>query len=88
MSIDACNFPSRHELFKEYKGHRPPFPPEIALAIPQLTKLLGSLRLTLIREAGVEADDVIGTLALRGIQEGFQVVIVSPDKVCFLSQSL
>ena len=71
----------RHELFKEYKAQRPPFPQEIKVAIPQLTALLKALRIPLIREPGVEADDVIGTLALRAVDEGFQVAIVSPDKV-------
>ena len=56
-------------------------PEEIKKAIPQLTKLLSSLRVTLIRQAGVEADDVIGTLAVRAVEEGFHVGIVSPDKV-------
>lgn len=71
----------RHEMFTEYKGHRPPFPEEIKEAIPQLTALLKSLNVPLLREPGVEADDVIGSLTIKAHSEGFQVAIVSPDKV-------
>lgn len=70
-------------MFKEYKAQRPASPDEIKTAIPQLTSLLKSLRVPLLRESGVEADDVIGTLALRALDEGFQVAIASPDKVKF-----
>jgi hypothetical protein len=72
----------RHELFPGYKGQRPETPPDIIKALPRIQEVLRAMNIPEVRAAGVEADDVIGTLATRAVKEGFMVAIASPDKVC------
>ena len=75
-------FPS-HALFPEYKGHRPPTPPSISAAAPRIRHLLRALGIADLAAPGVEADDLIGTLAARGAAAGAAVAIVSPDRDFF-----
>lgn len=81
LDFSGKNF--RHELFKEYKGQRPPMPEEIKDAIPQVEEMLEIMSIPMLRVPGVEADDVIGCLATRAVADGFGVAIVSPDKDFF-----
>jgi DNA polymerase-1 len=81
--FDAPGKNFRHELFPGYKGQRPPTPEPISEAVPRLKALLQMAGVPQISAAGVEADDVIGTIAIRGIDEGFVVAIASPDKDFF-----
>ncbi|KAK9819264.1 hypothetical protein WJX81_000182 [Elliptochloris bilobata] len=78
--FDAAGKTFRHELYSGYKGQRPPMPPELAQAVPRVRKVLRVLGLAELRVPGVEADDVIGTVATRAVDAGFHVAIVSPDK--------
>ncbi|EIE26958.1 hypothetical protein COCSUDRAFT_27331 [Coccomyxa subellipsoidea C-169] len=73
----------RHELYSDYKAQRPPMPDAMKLAIPKIQALLEILGIPVLRVAGVEADDVIGTVATRAIEDGFLVAIASPDKDFF-----
>ncbi|BDA43054.1 DNA polymerase I [Coccomyxa sp. Obi] len=73
----------RHELYSDYKAQRPPMPDAMKLAIPKIQVLLEILGIPVIRVAGVEADDVIGTVARRASDDGFLVAIASPDKDFF-----
>ena len=66
--FDASGKTFRHEIYQGYKGHRPPTPEEIINAIPVIQRILGSMEISTIRVPGVEADDVIGTLAMKGLQ--------------------
>ncbi|XP_050237824.1 uncharacterized protein LOC126687323 isoform X2 [Mercurialis annua] len=77
----------RHNLYPLYKGNRPPTPDTI---VQGLQYLKASIKAMSIKVPGVEADDVIGTLAMRSIDAGFKVRVVSPDKDFFqiLSPSL
>ena len=68
-------------MYPGYKGQRPPTPEPVKEAIKQLRDLLRVMAIPEIIVPGIEADDVIGTLATRAIQEGFHVAIASPDKV-------
>ncbi len=52
----------RHDLFPAYKAHRPPCPPEIKDAVPDVIEILGAMAVPTLSCAGVEADDIIGTL--------------------------
>lgn len=70
----------RHELYKEYKANRTKMPEELASQIAPLHELIRALGLPLIAQEGVEADDVIGTLALEAEREGLSVVISTGDK--------
>ncbi|KAK9915428.1 hypothetical protein WJX75_009044 [Coccomyxa subellipsoidea] len=73
----------RHEMYSDYKAQRPPMPDAMKLAIPKIQVLLEILSIPVLRVAGVEADDVIGTVAKRAIEDGFLVAIASPDKDFF-----
>jgi DNA polymerase-1 len=78
--FDAKGPTFRHELFPEYKANRPPMPGELrnqVEAILEFTRLLG---LPLLQVEGVEADDVIGTLAQAAEKAGMDCVISTGDK--------
>ncbi|MCC6964945.1 MAG: DNA polymerase I [Nitrospira sp.] len=73
----------RHEAFKEYKAQRPPMPQGMSAQVPYIHRVVEALSLPVIRQAGYEADDLIGTLARKGEGEGLDVVIVTSDKDMF-----
>jgi DNA polymerase I len=70
----------RDEAFEAYKANRTETPPELLEQIPWIRKTLDAMRIPVIECTGFEADDVIGTLAKRGVEMGVEVVIVSSDK--------
>ncbi len=70
----------RDELFEEYKANRSPMPEDLAAGLPRIKEIVDAVGVTMIEEGGVEADDVIGTLARQAAEEGSRAVIVSPDK--------
>src|SRR6516164_9948930 len=78
--FDAPGRTFRDQLFAEYKAHRPGMPDELRAQIPPLLEMIAAQGLPLLREPGVEADDVIGTLACRAAGEGQQVLISTGDK--------
>ena len=78
--FDAPGKTFRDELFAEYKAHRPPMPDELRAQVDPLISAVEALGLPLLRVPGVEADDVIGTLARRAAQDGLRVVISTGDK--------
>jgi len=78
--LDAPGRTFRDELFEEYKAHRPPMPDDLRSQIAPLVEAIPALGLPLLRIEGVEADDVIGTLAERAAKEGLDVVISTGDK--------
>jgi len=78
--FDAPGKTFRDELFAEYKSHRPPMPDDLRSQIEPLIEAVQALGLPLLRIAGVEADDVIGTLAQRAVAAGMQVLISTGDK--------
>ncbi|HEX4647754.1 MAG TPA: DNA polymerase I [Steroidobacteraceae bacterium] len=78
--FDAPGRTFRDELFTEYKAHRPAMPDELRAQIEPLMEIIRAQGLPLLRVPGVEADDVIGTLARRAAQAGQQVLISTGDK--------
>ncbi len=78
--FDAPGRTFRDELFAAYKAHRPSMPPELRAQITPLLEIIAAQGLPLLRIEGVEADDVIGTLARRAAQEGQRVLISTGDK--------
>ena len=70
----------RDELFAEYKSHRPPMPDDLRAQVEPLLETVRALGLPLLRIGGVEADDVIGTLARRAAAAGRSVLISTGDK--------
>jgi DNA polymerase-1 len=78
--FDAPGKTFRHDLYDQYKAHRPPMPDDLRVQIQPLHELIRSLGLPLIMEDGVEADDVLGSLAQNAARQGFQVIISTGDK--------
>ena len=78
--FDAPGKTFRDELFAEYKAHRPPMPDDLRSQITPLLEIVRALGLPLIRREGVEADDVIGSLAIQAAQRGDTVLISTGDK--------
>ncbi|RYU58603.1 DNA polymerase I [Methylolobus aquaticus] len=78
--FDAPGKTFRDDLFAEYKAQRPPMPDDLRCQLEPLQRLIRAMGLPLLIEAGVEADDVIGTLATRAAAEGSPVVISTGDK--------
>ena len=81
----ACAFDSkgktfRHEMYKEYKANRPPMPEELQQQLPHLWEILEAMNIPVLKKVGVEADDIIGTLAVRAQKKGLDTYIVSGDK--------
>lgn len=78
--FDAKGKTFRDELFAEYKSHRPPMPDDLRTQIEPLHQMVEAMGLPLLVVPGVEADDVIGTLALQAEKEGRAVLISTGDK--------
>jgi len=78
--FDAPGKTFRDELFAEYKAHRPPMPDDLRAQVQPLLDTVEALGLPLLRIEGVEADDVIGTLAERAAKSGQSVIISTGDK--------
>ncbi len=70
----------RHELYPEYKAHRPPMPESLAVQIPVIKELIATLGIPTYEKEGYEADDIMGSLAKAFEREGYEVVLVSGDK--------
>jgi len=78
--FDAPGKTFRDDLFAEYKAHRPPMPDDLRAQVEPLIDAVAALGLPLLRITGVEADDVIGTLARRAAQSGMPVLVSTGDK--------
>mgnify|MGYP001812887185 FL=1 len=78
--FDARGKTFRDDLFAEYKANRPPMPDELAVQVEPLHELVRALGLPLLQISGVEADDVIGTLARQASEQGIPAVISTGDK--------
>ena len=70
----------RHEAYPPYKAQREETPEDIRRAVPVIKQLLDAMRIVRLECPGFEADDVIGTVALQAEQQGFEVLMATPDK--------
>ena len=70
----------RHLEYKDYKAGRKPMPPELAMQMPILKEVLGAMNIPILELEGFEADDIIGTVARLGEEEGLEPLIVTGDK--------
>ena len=70
----------RHEAYEEYKANREATPEDIRKAVPIIKQIVEAHRIPVIEVPGYEADDVIGTLAGLAEKEGFEVLMMTPDK--------
>ncbi len=70
----------RNEKYEDYKANRRPMPEDLASQLPWIRRVLEAYRIPILELAGYEADDVLGTLACRAAEGGYDVVLVSADK--------
>ncbi|MBP6562435.1 MAG: DNA polymerase I, partial [Neisseriaceae bacterium] len=78
--FDAKGKTFRNDMYPEYKANRPPMPDDLRLQVDAVHELVARMGWPIIVLPGVEADDVIGTLACQADQAGFKVVISTGDK--------
>ncbi|MBH0183136.1 MAG: hypothetical protein HP490_16070 [Nitrospira sp.] len=83
VAFDEKGPTMRHEEFKDYKAQRPPMPDGMKSQIPYIHRIVDALAIPGLRQAGYEADDLIGTLARKAEQAGYDIVIVTGDKDMF-----
>jgi len=79
-AFDAGGITFRHEMYPQYKATRTPMPEDLASQLPLIERLLAALGICTISEPGVEADDVLATLAREAASSGLQCLIVTSDK--------
>ncbi len=72
----------RHKIFPEYKAQRDAMPEDLSIALPEVKRIIKAFNIPVIERDGFEADDVIGTLAKKAIQDDpkCEVFMVTPDK--------
>lgn len=80
VAFDVHQPTFRHLRYEAYKGTRKPMPEELRQQVPVMKEVLQAMNVATVEQGGFEADDIIGTLSRRGIQEGFHVTIVSGDR--------
>ncbi|MCA9160477.1 MAG: hypothetical protein KDA72_19235, partial [Planctomycetales bacterium] len=80
VAFDTRELTARHQIFPQYKAQRDAMPEDIATQLPYIDRLFEAFNIPSIRLPGYEADDIIGTLARQAAAEGFQVLMVTPDK--------
>ncbi len=70
----------RHEMYEAYKGTRKPMPEELRQQVPVMKEVLKAMNVVIMEQAGLEADDILGTLAKKAQQAGLEVALVSGDR--------
>ncbi len=80
VAFDTSEPTARHVAFPDYKAQRDEMPEDIATQLPYIDRLFEAFNITAIRIPGYEADDIIGTLAHQAAAQGFQTLMVTPDK--------
>lgn len=78
FDVSAPTF--RHKMFPEYKANREAMPEDLRRSIPYIRSIIEAFNIPIIEKEGFEADDVIGTLALKAQNEGFITYMITPDK--------
>lgn len=80
VAFDKEGSKERVEMYADYKANRDETPEAIKIAVPYIQKILKAMHIPIVEEAGIEADDLIGTLAKQAEKEGFTTYMVTPDK--------
>ncbi|MBD3234652.1 MAG: DNA polymerase I, partial [candidate division Zixibacteria bacterium] len=83
VSFDLGAPTKRHEIYPEYKSTRAKMPDEMVDSLPRLDQITDAMNVPVVTIEGVEADDIIGTIAKKGEAEGFDVYIYTGDKDFF-----
>ena len=80
VAFDPKGGSFRREVFPEYKANRAETPEDILLSVPYVKRVLEAMCIPILEVEGYEADDVIGTLSQKGVEAGYEVFMVTPDK--------
>jgi len=80
VAFDTSAPTFRHEEYKEYKAHREETPEDIKAGIPVVKDIVKAFNIPILEIDGYEADDIIGTIAKKAAQNGFEVFMMTPDK--------
>ena len=80
LAMDPGGPTFRHRAYAPYKAQREKMPEDLAASIPYAFELAEALRIPVVRVEDFEADDVMGTLAVKGAEAGFEVFMATPDK--------
>jgi len=80
VAMDSKEPTFRTKIYPEYKAHRPPMPDDMPLQIDRIEQILGAMNIPVLRLAGFEADDIIGTLAKKAGKKGIDSYICANDK--------
>ena len=80
VAFDPSGPTFRHEEYPEYKAQREQCPEDIKNSVPIIKKILNAWNITILEEKGYEADDVIGTVALKAGEDGYETYMLTPDK--------
>ena len=70
----------RHEIYEAYKGTRKPMPEELREQVPVMKDVLRAMNIVIVEQEGLEADDILGTLAKKAAADGMEVALVSGDR--------
>lgn len=79
VAWDAPGLTFRHQTFEEYKAHRPSTPSDLVSQMNLAREIVPALGIAMVEEPGYEADDLVGTIALKGEEAGYDVLIVTGD---------
>ncbi len=80
VAFDVHEPTFRHQIYSEYKGTRKPMPEELREQVPVMKEVLGAMGIRTVEKPGLEADDILGTLAKRSEKEGLEVSLISGDR--------
>ncbi len=80
VCFDKDGSAERTEMFEDYKANRDETPDAIKIAVPYIQDILKAMHIPCVAVSGLEADDIIGTLAKQAEKEGYKVFMVTPDK--------
>lgn len=80
VAFDVHHPTFRHEMYPEYKGTRKPMPQELREQVPLIQEMLAAMGVCMVKQPGLEADDILGTIATQAQSRGMDVSLVSGDR--------
>lgn len=80
VAFDVKEKTFRHKMYEAYKGTRKPMPEELHEQVPVIRELLTAMGILIMEKPGLEADDILGTMAKRAMKEGMEVSLISGDR--------
>ncbi len=80
VAFDVKEKTFRHHMYEQYKGTRKPMPAELHEQVPVIREVLKAMGILIMEQPGLEADDILGTMAKRAMKEGLEVSLISGDR--------